>query len=132
MLETRQCGDLREIAATQGWLRLKGSRDFTPVRRCVMLPSQTPDDFEEITELPLYTEAEYASLVTSLIRRRYSADDEIALINNVMANVTGERQAEYAAYQDYRDLCKAEARRQLEAAAQPGDTDAEPQDTERP
>lgn len=132
MIETRQSGDVREIIATQGWLRPKGRTDFTPVRRCTLLPSQSPADFEELAELPPYSEAEYASLVTSLIRRRYSADDEIALINNVMANVTEERQAEYAAYQDYRDLCKAEARRQLTDEEQAGETDAEPQDTERP
>ncbi len=121
MIETRQNGDIREIAATQGWLRLKGSRDFTTVRRCVMLPSQTPDDFEEITQLPLYSEADYADRVERLIRQRYTLSQELAVQRQRYA-----KPAEFEAYDAYAERCKALARAQLAAEAREATATDEP------
>lgn len=55
---------------------------------------------------------QYGPLVTSLIRERYSIDDELALLNNYNANPT-KNHDEYYAYQDYRSACKAKARKTL-------------------
>ena len=60
--------------------------------------------------MPPYTTAEYEAKVEELIRERYTVSQELALINNVMANVTEKRQSEYAAYQDYREECKRKAK----------------------
>ena len=86
-----------------------GSDDYTPIRHTT---AKDPDAWEEIAvaDIPPYNEAEYKAKVEALIRERYTASDEFALINNVMANVTEKRQSEYAAYQAYREDCKVRAR----------------------
>jgi hypothetical protein len=86
-----------------------GSDDYTPIRHTT---AKDPDAWEEIAvaDIPPYNEAEYKARVEELIRERYTASDEFALINNVMANVTEKRQSEYAAYQAYREDCKVRAR----------------------
>ncbi len=86
-----------------------GSDDYTPIRHTT---AKDPDAWEEIAvaDIPPYNEAEYKATVEELIRERYTASDEFALINNVMANVTEKRQSEYAAYQAYREDCKVRAR----------------------
>jgi len=86
-----------------------GSDDYTPIRHTT---AKDPDAWEEIAvgDIPPYSEAEYKAKVEELIRERYTASDEFALINNVMANVTEKRQSEYAAYQAYREDCKVRAR----------------------
>ncbi len=130
MIETRQSGQVREIIATQGWLRPKGRTDFTPVRRCTLLPSQSPGDFEELTELPLYSEADYADRVERLIRQRYTLSQELAVQRQRYA-----KPAEFEAYDAYAERCKALARAQLAAEAQEaaaaGTTEPQP-DTPRP
>lgn len=90
-------------------LRRIGTDDSSPVRRTTV---RDPEQWEEVAvaELPAYTKAEYEAKVEELIRERYTVSQEFALINNVMANVTEKRQSEYAAYQAYREDCKAQAR----------------------
>lgn len=89
-----------------------GSDDYTKIRHATV---KDPEDWEEIavTDIPPYTAAEYGAKVTELIRERYSVDDEFALINNVLAGATEQRQAEYAAYQEYRAACKERAKTEL-------------------
>ncbi|MDE6464359.1 MAG: hypothetical protein K2L16_06980 [Muribaculaceae bacterium] len=58
-------------------------------------------------------EDRYDRLVAELVHRRYSIDREIALAANLYAP-TEKRSAEYAAYQAYREQCKAEARHIIE------------------
>ena len=113
MLETIQSGNVREIIATDGWLHRKGSAEYPRVRRCTLLPSQSPDDFEEIPELPLYTEAEYAKRVEQLIRTRYTLSQELAVQRQRYT-----KPAEFEAYDAYAEQCKADARAQLAAEAQ--------------
>lgn len=101
-----------ELAAGQGHILHKvGSGEFPEMRRVLVKPSEV-DMYEEVAvaDIPPYTEAQYAAEVERLIRERYSVADELALINNVMSGATRERQAEYAAYQDYRAECKARAK----------------------
>ncbi len=95
-------------------LHKKGSEDYPEVRR---LMTRDADSYEEVAvkDIPPYTAKEYAEEVSRLIRERYSADDEFALINNVMAGVTDKRQSEYAAYTEYRDKCKVQAKINLSA-----------------
>lgn len=104
--------DMWELAAGQGHILHKvGSGEFPEMRRVLVKPSEV-DMYEEVAvaDIPPYTEAQYAAEVERLIRERYSVADELALINNVMSGATRERQAEYAAYQDYRAECKARAK----------------------
>lgn len=91
-----------------------GSDDYTPIRHTTVKAADL-DRWEElaVADIPPYTEAEYEAKVEELIRERYTVSQEFALINNVMANVTEKRQAEYAAYQDYREECKRRAKETL-------------------
>jgi len=87
-----------------------GSDDYTPIRHTT---AKDPDAWEEIAvaDIPPYNEAEYKAKVEELIRERYTASDEFALINNVMSGTaTEKRRSEYADYQAYREECKARAR----------------------
>lgn len=83
-----------------------------------------PDEWEEIAvgDIPLYNEAEYKAKVEELIRERYTASDEFALINNVMGGSTTEkRRSEYADYQAYREECKLRAKEILSEKEGGGD-----------
>lgn len=87
-----------------------GSDDYTPIRHTT---AKAPDAWEEIAvgDIPPYNEAEYKATVEELIRERYTASDEFALINNVMGgNTTENRRSEYAEYQAYREECKQRAK----------------------
>lgn len=88
-----------------------GSDSYPDIHHTTVRPDQVAD-YEEValTDIPPYSEAEYKAKVEELIRERYSASDEFALINNVMAGATEKRQSEYAEYQTYRAECKARAK----------------------
>lgn len=81
-------------------------------KRCMALPTDTEDMFEEVDEIPKYTKAEYDAKVRELIKARYSVEDEIALINN--SRLGNERyNAEYEEYLAYRNECKLKAKEEL-------------------
>lgn len=81
-------------------------------KKSFVLPKDTIDDFEEVDELPKYTEEEYKAKVRELIAQRYSIEDEIALINN--SRIGNERHlTEYNEYLDYRNECKLKAKEEL-------------------
>lgn len=89
-----------------------GLKDYTEIRHAIV---KDPEEWEElaVADIPPYTEAEYKAKVEELIRERYSASDEFALINNVMSGATEKRQSEYAEYQAYREECKRRAKEEL-------------------
>lgn len=89
-----------------------GSENYPDIHHTTV---KAPDQWEEIAvaDIPPYTEAEYKARVEALIRERYTASDEFALINNVMSGATEKRQNEYAEYQAYRQECKARAKELL-------------------
>lgn len=97
----------------------------TYFKRSTLLPEDTIDNFEEVDSIPLYTKAEYDNKVAELVRKRYTADEEFAL-QRKMLNVTIQPAtfsadtsdaivAEYAAYNEYVEQCKAEAPELLNA-----------------
>lgn len=107
--------DMWQLDTDAGHILYKtGSGNYTPIRH-ITVKAADIDKWEEIAvaDIPPYTEAEYEAKVEELIRERYTVSQEFALINNVMANVTEKRQAEYAAYQDYREECKRRAKEVL-------------------
>ena len=115
-----------------------GDKEFPTVRATVVPEDRVPD-WEELSEedVPKFTEAEYAAKTAELIRRRYSADDESAILRKAAAvsllpsaadSDTGldpERiLAELADYNAYAEQCKAEAKETL--ANRDAETEAEP------
>lgn len=92
-------------------------------KRSTTLPTDTESSFEEVDELPPYTKAEYDAKVAEMVRQRYTESEEFA-IQRKMLNLMltpavmsdrGESEAdktmtEYAAYNDYVEQCKADAK----------------------
>lgn len=104
------------LSCTQDYIIHKIGSDEYPIIRKSVVAAETADSYEEVavSDIPPYTENQYKAAVESLIRERYSASDEIALINNIMEeNPSEEHQSEYAAYQSYREECKIKAKATL-------------------
>lgn len=83
-------------------------------KKGTILISDSINDYEEVDEIPVYTEKEYNSMVSELIHERYDIDDEISLINNMQEEEpTEEHRKEYEEYQAYRAKCKVLAKEKL-------------------
>lgn len=99
----------REIVATEGVVCRKGNTPSPDIHRMQMLPTDTIENFEEVIELPKYTEQEYKTKVQELIALKYSIGDEIALLNNLKDDKE-EHLIEYDEYMKYREECKIRAK----------------------
>ena len=88
-----------------------GSDDYTEIRHIM---AKAPDAWEEIalSDIPRYTNAEYAAEVERLIRQRYSVSAEFAILRQ-----RDTKTDEFAAYNDFAEQCKAEAREILKGGA---------------
>lgn len=114
MLEIIEHDKFREIAATEGYLHRVGDSNYSEVKRAILLPNETIETYEEVMELPKYTEAEYKAKVKELIAEKYSIEDEIALINNMnVKDPKDEHIIEYDEYMTFRDECKNKAKEEL-------------------
>lgn len=100
-----------------------GSDDYTEMRHCM---TGSPSEWEEValTDIPLYTKAQYDAKVAELVHERYTADEESALhrkmINAIMSPATVSEEGaadkaleEYEAYNAYVQGCKARAKELL-------------------
>lgn len=77
MIQSKNIGKLTEISSTNGYVHKIGTEIF--FKKGVLPTSDTVDMYEEVTELPKYTEQEYKEKVRELIAERYTIEDEIAL-----------------------------------------------------
>lgn len=114
MIQTKQIGKFTEISVTEGYLHKIGSDVY--VKRCILVPPLTIDDYEEVAEIPPYTKDEYDKKVAELVRERYSADEEFAIQRKMInANASPETLhnnaiSEYQAYNAYVEECKERAK----------------------
>lgn len=98
----------KEIVAADGkWLHRIGTEAY--FKRAIMGKNGTAD-FEEVDDVPKYTDAEYSERVNALIRERYSESAELAILRQ--RDVKPERFAEYNAYCEE---CKVRAKAELSA-----------------
>lgn len=88
----------------------------------ILLKDETLDMFEELDEIPPFTESQYKEKVVELIRRKYPDNDEFKTqrlaINALLPggkDTSKEALEAYAAYNDYVEQCRAEARAILSA-----------------
>lgn len=86
-----------------------GSEEYPEIRRAIV-PTDSVGKYEEVLmeDIPPYTAAEYKAKVVSLIRERYDADDEMAILRQRSSKAN-----EYAAYNTFVEGCKARARDEL-------------------
>ena len=69
--------------------------------RATIRKGDTADMYEEVDEIPKYTEDEYKAKVEEKIRERYSISDELAILRQ-----RDTKPDEYEAYYSYAEECK--------------------------
>lgn len=116
-MKTKQIGSLIQLTAEHGYIHRRGSEFY--VKSLVMLPGEEGDLYEEVDSVPPYTKAEYDAKVAELVRQRYTESEEFALqrkaINAAFSPSTFSAENsnildEYAAYNNYVEQCKVEAK----------------------
>lgn len=117
----KKSNNMVEITAEgENILHRIGSENYPEIRRII---TPNPAEWEEIavTDIPLYTKAEYDAKVAELVREKYTADEEFALqrkmLNAIMSpdTISADGSAskaleEYQAYNTYVQECKARAK----------------------
>ena len=76
--------------------------------RATIRKGDTADMYEEVDEIPKYTEAEYKAKVEEKIRERYSMSDEFAILRQ-----RDTKPEEYEAYYSYAEECKQKVREEM-------------------
>ena len=67
-------------------------------------------DFEEVDDVPKYTDAEYSERVNALIRERYDESRELSILRQ-----RDDKPTEFAEYYTYCENCKKRAKAELSA-----------------
>lgn len=106
MLKITDKGDYKEIKATAGYLHRIGTDVY--VKACIMTPTDTESNFEEVASVPRYAEAEYEAEVVRLIRARYDINAELAILRQ-----RDTKADEFAEYSAFAEACKAQAKAKL-------------------
>lgn len=74
--------------------------------RATLLPGETLDSFEEVSEVPdIEAEHRYEERVNELIRGKYTLSQELAILRQRYV-----KSDEFAAYNAYAEQCKAKAK----------------------
>ena len=109
-------------------LHRKGDKEYNPDLRRMCVLAEDIANYEEIAveDIPAQSEADYKARVISLIRARYDADDEIALLRQ-----RDTKPDEYAAYNAYVEQCKAEARAEIAEEKELAATESESENEEQ-
>ena len=98
----------KEIVAAEGkWLHRIGTEAY--FQRAIMGKNGTAD-FEEVDEVPKYTDAEYSERVNALIRERYSDSEELSILRQ-----RDEKPSQFAEYYAFCEECKRRAKAELSA-----------------
>ena len=98
----------KEIVAAEGkWLHRIGTEAY--FKRAIMGKNGTAD-FEEVDEVPKYTDAEYSERVNALIRERYSDSEELSILRQ-----RDEKPSQFAEYFAFCEECKSRAKAELSA-----------------
>lgn len=97
----------KEIIADDGMLirRIGQGMGF---KKCILLSGETEKDFEEAESFPEDETVPYKDQVVTLIRERYSTDDELAILRQRET-----KPEEFKAYDDYCEACKAQVKQEL-------------------
>lgn len=103
----------KEIVAAEGkWLHRIDTEAY--FKRAIMGKNGTAD-FEEVDDVPKYTDAEYSTRVNELIRERYTESAELSILRQRDA-----KQAQYEEYYAYCEECKKQAKAELSARTEKG------------
>lgn len=106
MIKITDKGQYREITATAGYLHRIGTDVYA--KACIMTPTDTEADFEEVTERPGYVPSGYEDEVVRLVRQRYDVNTELAILRQ-----RDEKPDEFDEYYAYVEKCKMRAKAKL-------------------
>ena len=101
----------KEIVAAEGkWLHRIGTEAY--FQRAIIGNNGTADlsEFEEVGDVPKYTDAEYSERVNALIRERYSESAELSILRQ-----RDEKPSQFAEYFAFCEECKKRAKAELSA-----------------
>ncbi len=107
-MKTKQINNLVQLSAEieNGYIHRIGTDNY--YKSIIMLPNDTIDMFEEVSEIPKYTRQEYVEKVRELIKERYAIEDEIALYRQKDVKAK-----EFEEYNQYCEDCKVKAKELL-------------------
>ena len=98
----------KEIVAADGkWLHRIGTEAY--FRRAIVGNADL-SEFEEVAEVPKYTDSEYSERVNALIRERYDESREFSILRQ-----RDDKPSEFAEYYEYCEECKTRAKAELSA-----------------
>ena len=98
----------KEIVAAEGkWLHRIGTEAY--FQRAIVGNADL-SEFEEVAELPKYTNEEYSTRVNELIRERYDESRELSILRQ-----RDEKPTQFAEYYEYCEACKTRAKAELSA-----------------
>lgn len=108
MLQVINKGKYNELVATEGYIHKKGDNSYSEIKRCILLPTLSVDDYEEVFDIPKYTAEEYKAKVVELIRTKYSLDDELGIQRQ-----RDTKPEEFDEFNSYVEECKIKAKELL-------------------
>ena len=97
----------REIYSTEGKMVHKFGTDLY-FKRAIAKSTDSVDMYEEVEEMPKYTNKEYSDKVDELVRARYTISEELAILRQ-----RDSKPMEYEAYYAYAEECKVKAKELL-------------------
>lgn len=98
----------KEIVAADGkWLHRIGTEAY--FKRAIVGTADL-SEFEEVDDVPKYTDAEYSERVNALIRERYSDSEELSILRQ-----RDEKPSQFAEYFAFCEECKSRAKAELSA-----------------
>lgn len=106
-MKEKQIGNLIELSSADpdGWIHRIGSDTYA---KRILVTVEAISNYEEVTQKPAYTKAEYDARVNDLIRQRYSESEEFAILRQ-----RDIKPAEYSAYYAHCEECKELAKVEL-------------------
>ena len=100
----------KEIVAAEGkWLHRIGTEAY--FRRAIV-GANGADDFEEVADVPKFTDEQYSEKVNALIRERYNESRELSILRQ-----RDEKPTQFAEYYAFCEDCKKRAKAELTARA---------------
>lgn len=98
----------KEIVAAEGkWLHRIGTEAY--FKRAIIGTADL-SEYEEVDELPKFTDAEYSERVNALIRERYDESAELSILRQ-----RDEKPTQFAEYFAFCEACKSRAKAELSA-----------------
>lgn len=113
---TKNIGNLIELSSKSGYIHKIGTNTY--FQKGIIVDS--PDLYEEVSEIPKYTREEYEQKVAELVKDRYSIEEEMGIQRKMITSLTSPTtlsddlvesySEEFIQYNSYVEECKIRAK----------------------